>query len=131
MHSNLCVYIHDELEELDRKVKSGGKLTASELEYGDMLAHFKKSLLTNEAMEESGYSERGYSYNYPRYRYDGGMSYEHDGMSYARKRDSVGRYSRADEHEHMVMELREAMNMAKDSAMREEIKRLIDKAERM
>lgn len=124
MHKNLCNYIHEELEELDRKVKTSGKLSASELEYADMLAHLKKSLLTNDAMEEAGYSERGYSYNYPRYRYD-------DGMSYARKRDSMGRYSRADEHEHMVMELREAMNMTTDSAMREEIKRLIDKAERM
>lgn len=127
MHENLCDYIHDELDELDRKVKSGGKLSASDLEYADTLAHLKKSLLTNDAMS-GGYSERGYSYNYPRYYYDRDGR---DGMSYAPRRDAMGRYSRADEHEHMVMELREAMAAAKDPAVREDIKRLIDKAERM
>lgn len=85
-------------------------------------------------MEEDDYSGR---YD------DGGMSYERDGRggsynrgaSYARgrnaRRDSMGRYSRGSEHEHMVMELREAMGMASDPTVRDDIKRLIDKVERM
>lgn len=128
MHENLCHYIHDELDELDRRVKSGGKLSASDLEYADTLAHLKKSLLTVDAMG-GGYSERGYSYNLPRRYYDDRDG--HDGMSYAPRRDAMGRYSRADEHEHMVMELREAMAAAKDPAVREDIRRLIERAERM
>lgn len=129
MHENLCNFIYDELDELDRKVKSGGKLSASEIEYADTLAHLKKSLLTVDAMK-GGYSERGYSYNYPRYAYDHDR-YRDGDYSEARRRDARGRYSNADEHEHMVMELREAMAAAKDPAVREDIKRLIEKAERM
>ena len=85
--------------------------------------------------------EDDYSGNY--YGNDGGMSYERDGRdgsynrgaSYARgrnaRRDSMGRYSRGSEPEHMVMELREAMGMASDPTVRDDIKRLIDKVERM
>lgn len=94
MHDHLCDYIKSELDELDRKVKNGGKLTASELEYGDMLAHFWKSMLTACAMEESdGYSNR---YDGRMYR---GRSYGdgYGGMSNAGRRnvqrDSMGRYS--------------------------------------
>lgn len=129
MHENLCNFIYDELDELDRKVKNGGKLSNAELEYADTLAHLKKSLLTVDAMK-GGYSERGYSYNYPRYAYDRDRWHD-DGYSEARRRDARGRYSGADEHERMVMELREAMAAAKDPAVREDIKRLIEKVERM
>lgn len=130
MHENLCNFIHDELAELDRKVKTGGKLTASEVEYADMLAHLKKSLLTAEAMEEDddGYSERG------------GMSYARDGRggmmrgnSYARgrmnaRRDSRGRYSReggysyADDFHGM---LEEAMMAAPNEQAREKLRRMM------
>lgn len=96
MHENLCNFIHDELAELDRKVKTGGKLTAAEVEYADMLAHLKKSLLTAEAMEEDdGYSQRGgMSYRDGRGMRENSMR----GNSYAgrrnARRDSLGRYSR-------------------------------------
>lgn len=79
MHK-LCEYVDNELMELERKVGTGQKLNASEVQYGDLLAHFKKSLLTIEGME--GYS--GYD----------GYSREMRGNSYARRRDSMGRYSR-------------------------------------
>lgn len=105
----------DELDEIAEK----GELTAGTLETVDKLTHSIKSIDTIIAMRDAGYSER----SYPRYYYEG--------HSYARKRDARGRYSSADEHEHMVMELHEAMNMAKDPAMRDEIQRLIDKAERL
>lgn len=115
-------------EELD-KIADKGELSAGSLELVDKLTHSIKSIDTIMAMEERGYSERGYSYNYPRYYYD------HDrrdgGYSEARRRDARGWYSGADEHEHMLMELREAKAAAKDPAVREDIQRLIDKAERM
>lgn len=83
MHK-LIEYICDELEELERKADKGGKLTMSEIQYGDVLAHFKKNLLTGEAMMEG--EEEEYS--------------NASGNSYARgrgrnaRRDSMGRYSR-------------------------------------
>lgn len=83
MHK-LIEYICDELEELERKADKGGKLTMSEIQYGDVLAHFKKNLLTGDAMMEG--EEEEYS--------------NASGNSYARgrgrnaRRDSMGRYSR-------------------------------------
>lgn len=62
--------------------------------------------------------------------YEGGGSYE----SYARgrgrsaRRDSMGRYSRADD---MVMELRELMEDAPDERTRQEFERFIKKVEQM
>ena len=70
MHK-LLGYVCDELEELERKVDKSGKLSMSELQYVDLLAHTKKDLLTSKAMEESGYSREG---------------------GYSGKRDSMGRY---------------------------------------
>lgn len=100
MHK-LCEYLDDELKALERKAGKG-KLTNSELEYGDLLAHFKKSLLTNKAMEENGYSEEyrdGMSRNGRMSRRDG-MSYDDDMSMTGRtgnvRRDSMGRYSRDD-----------------------------------
>lgn len=124
MHK-LCEYIDDELMELERKVGKGQKLNASEVQYGDMLAHFKKSLLTSDAMESGG--------SYGRVSYGRGRSYD-DGMeSYARRRDSMGRYSsdgysRADE---MVSELHRLMESAPDDRTRQEFKRFISKIETM
>lgn len=77
-------FVCHELEELDEKAKAD-KVSMTDVQYADMLEHFKKSYLTNEAMEESGYSNRGYM------PYYGGMSYA--GRMNA-KRDSMGRYSR-------------------------------------
>lgn len=44
MHKLLDI-ICDELDDLERKA-SESKLTVQDIEYGDMLAHFKKNLLT-------------------------------------------------------------------------------------
>jgi len=82
MHK-LIEYVCDELEELERKADKGGKLTAAEIQYADMLAHLKKNILTADAMMES---EDEYS--------------NESDNSYARgrgrnaRRDSMGRYSR-------------------------------------
>lgn len=124
MLDNLCDYIHEQLDELDRKVKTGGKLSASDVEYGDMLAHFKKSLLTNEAMEESGYSERGYSMRGNGYSEDMRGSYA---RGRGRKRDSMGRYSRDgySRTDEFRMMLEDAMESAPNEQTREKIRRMM------
>ena len=105
----------DELDEVTAK----GKLTAGDLDTVDKLTHSIKSIDTILAMD-------GYSNDY---RYDGGMSY-------ARKRDSLGRYSRENRNgysrgysygkESMIQELRELMNDAETEKEREAIGRCID-----
>lgn len=129
MHK-LMEYVCDELDELERKVGKDGKLSATEVQYLDMLAHTKKNLLKAEEMSEGEYS--GYSR-------DGG--YSREGDSYARgrrnaRRDSMGRYSRsyndgysmADDD--MVAELRELMRNAPDERTRTEFQRFIQKLEK-
>lgn len=83
MHKLLDI-ICDELDELERKA-SESKLTVQDIEYGDMLAHFKKNLLTADAMMDA----EDYSYN----SYDDGMSMAR-GRGRNARRDSMGRYSR-------------------------------------
>lgn len=122
MHK-LIDYICDELDELERKADKG-KLSMAEIQYGDTLAHMKKNLMKAEEMSgEAGYSGRMRSYGRP---YD-------EGRSYARKRDSMGRYSRgysmaADE---MVSELRDLMKDAPDDRTRMEFQRFIERIEAM
>lgn len=130
---NLCEYIDEELMELDKKAKSG-KLSAGDIEMGDKLAHFKKSLLTNEAME-SGYSNvRGYS-NRRGYSRDtmtrdySGEDYSRDDYSGARRRrDSMGRYSR--EGDDVVHSMRELMNRANDPKAKDAIRQAVSDIER-
>ena len=91
----LVEYLCDELDELEEKIDRQGKLSVSETQYGDLLAHFKKNLVkSEEAMgEDDEYSMGGSSYE------RGGNNY-YDGSSYARgrgrnaRRDRMGRYSR-------------------------------------
>lgn len=123
MHK-LIDYVCQELEELEQKASKNGKLSMTELQQADTLAHLKKNLLKAEEM--SGYSNRdGYSreYNYSMnrdyVRPDG--SYSKD---YSMKRDSMGRYSRSDDIRH---ELHELMDKAGDERTRSEIKRLMDR----
>ena len=114
-------FVCHELEELDEKAKAD-KVSMTDVQYADMLEHYKKSYLTNEAMEESGYSNRGYM------PYYGGMSYA--GRMNA-KRDSMGRYSRnrgysyAEDIEATKDEMRElAQKMPEDH--RRKIERALD-----
>lgn len=136
MHA-LMQYICDELEELERKVDKGAKLSMAEIEYMDTLAHTKKNLLKAEEMSDNGYSER----MYPRYddgHYYRGGSYN-DGRSYARgrgrnaRRDSMGRYSSgysmADDE--MMSELHELMEKAPDEQTKKEFRKFIEKIEMM
>lgn len=80
MHKLIDI-ICDELDDLERKA-SESKLTMQDIEYGDMLAHFKKNLLTADAMMDAD-----------EYSYDDGMSMSR-GRGRNARRDSMGRYSR-------------------------------------
>lgn len=133
MH-RLCEYIDSELMEMERGVADGKRLSASELEYADKLAHLKKSILTNEAMEEA--YDDGYSRHY-----DDGRRMRDDGYSYAgrgrtARRDSMGRYSRGgysydDAKDDMMKELREIKSKAPDDRTRQKIEHFISEMESM
>lgn len=117
MHS-ICRYIDDELMDMEHRIQQGGKLSMSELEYADKLAHLKKSILTNKAMEESGYSG---TYRRPHEYYDR----VDDRYSYGQKRDSMGRYSR-DGFMDKLMDLKAA---APDDKHREAVDRMMAELE--
>lgn len=116
MHRDLCDYIDRELKDIDRKA-ANGKLTMQEIEYADKLAHIKKSLLTNEAMEGAGYS-RAYPERY----------YPDD---YERGRRSDGRYSRAYHDGDMMDELRKMMDNAPSDQMRRKIRDFMNEVKTM
>lgn len=128
----LCKFIDRELEDLESKAASTGKLSSAEVNYGKDLAKFKMALLTNDRMEQDGeYSEYdGMTYEGASYR--GGRG----GMSGARgrmnaRRDSRGRYSsedgysRADAREDFRMELEELMEKAPDEHTRRKVEKFL------
>ena len=71
------------LEKELEKIAAKGSINETDLAHVDKLTHSIKSIDTIVAMQEAGYSEDAYPYMY-------------DGNSYARRRDSMGRYSRDD-----------------------------------
>lgn len=146
MHK-LIEYICKELDELERKADKEGKLSMAETEYGDVLAHFKKNLLSSEKMmdDEGEYSMEGGSYmggnSYARggrsmrggsYRYPSEGSYAR-GRGRNARRDSMGRYASEGSYDSgdMIEELRELMEDADNEQMRSEFQRFIKKIESM
>ena len=132
MHK-LMEYVCNELDELERKAQNG-KLSMAEMQYLDTLAHTKKNLLKADEMMDEDYSmddgyNRSYGGDYRSYDYRRSNT---DNRSYrGRKRDSMGRYSRGDESEMMVEQLREIMKDAPDDRTRQEFKKFIQKIEQM
>lgn len=126
MHK-LYEYICDELKDLERKAETGQKLSMAEVEYMDKLIHTKKNLLKIEEMEdESEYSNAMNSY------YERGSN--RNNRSYARRRDSRGRYSRDGMYSmagDMAEELRDLMKSAPDSQTRQEIQHIVSRLEQM
>lgn len=96
----------DELKDYGDKEMSAGNLQVV-----DTLTHSIKNLCKIIESEDGDYSGR-----YP-------YSYEGNRGSYARRRDSMGRYSRSD----LTDRLRDLMSDAPDEHTRMEIKRLIEK----
>ena len=120
----------DELKVYGKK----GDLTAGSLDVIDKLSHALKSVETIIAMEEADgeYSSRYYYDSRP-------MDGTRDGRgdSYARgrrgnvRRDSMGRYSRDDEMDSLVENLRELMDDAPNDHVRSEIHKVVKKIEAM
>ncbi len=101
--------------ELDA-IAEKGDLTAGALDTVDKLTHTLKNL-DKVMMGEAGYSNAGDWYAMGNYGERAGYR---DGVSYrGRKRDSMGRYSRADAKEDIADKLRRMMDDAPDSRTRE------------
>lgn len=127
MH-NLISYICDELEEYERKAEDG-RLSTSDIEIIDKLAHIKKSLLASEEMDNRSY-ESG------RRSYDGGMRRNSNARGrYYAKRDSMGRYTRDGGYSYAddetIQELKEIMQGTDNQQMKQEIQKTIQKIEGM
>lgn len=117
----------DELKEYNKKSMSG-----SNIDVVDKLSHTIKNL--DKIIET--YEEEGYSGSYPNRmpNYDYAMA--SDGRSYARRRDSMGRYSRNysrdgySYHDGTVEELKDIMKDAPEE-VKSDIQRVIRKMESM
>lgn len=144
MHK-LIEYICDELEKVEQQAETG-KLSMSDLEYADKLAHLKKNLLRADELMDKGYSGdvRRYPFSYRggyddgSRPYDGGRSYDNRGRGSQANRDSRGRYSSRyirDDYsmntDEIVHDLRSLINMAPDERMRQELQRITTKVEQM
>ena len=119
-----------ELKEYGKK----GELTAGSLDVVDKLSHSIKNL--DKVIE--AYEGGEYSNGYPVNGIRGGRSYADGGYndgygSYARRRDSMGRYSREgySRHGDMIADLRDLMQDAPDDRTRQEFQRFISKMESM
>ena len=121
-----CEVLHDQLNDLVRKIKNSG-MTSGDLDNMEKLTHSLASVKKTMKMED----EEGYSGHYP---YMGGFGYEGrdgHGGSYARKRDSMGRYSRERGYSRndLADKMRELMEDAPDDRTRQEIHRMVEKLE--
>lgn len=120
----------DELKEYGKK-----ELTSGSLDAIDKLSRVVKNL--GKIIDKYEESEYSYENGMP---YTDGMSYARNGRrsgrySSARRRDSMGRYSRRGgysmDNKEMIEELRDLMNDAPDDRTRQEFQSFIDKMERM
>jgi len=116
----------EELEDLVKK----GELSAGDLDVVDKLTHSIKSLVTIMAMEDSGYSNDGYS---GARRRDSMGRYTSDGRSYSRYYDGYSgrRYSRDDSKASMIRELETLMNEASSQDVRDVMSQALSKLKSM
>lgn len=122
-----------------------GEMTAGSLDVVDKLAHAIKNICRIiESSEQEGYSEDGNGGGNAGRRgsYDGGNANRrgmYDGgnssAGYARRRNSMGRYSREGSYygadEEFTGKLQELMDQAPDEKTRSEIQKLMSKMESM
>ena len=113
----LINYICDELDDLARKAEKNGKLSQTEIQYGDMLAHFKKNLLTADAMENAEYDGESHARGRGTYarrdamgRYSSRGSYDDMGRSYDDRMTRYDGHSRGNDH--LMAQLRDMANSA-------------------
>jgi len=119
----LCDILSDQLKDVTRKAKNG--ISSGDLENIDKLTHSIASIKKIMAfMEDDGYS--GY---WPEGSYRDSYRGSYRGGSYARKRDSMGRYSgeRGYSRNDLADKMRELMHDAPDDRTRQEMQRMIEK----
>lgn len=121
-YSKLCMLVD---AEIDKEVAKGS-LTPETIRTIGYAIDVIKDIKTIEAMEsEYGYSghypERGWNVR-PYYSYEDAPDY-----SYARRRDSMGRYSREDGYSRKMDDLERMMNEARSEDERELYRKLIEK----
>jgi len=126
---NLCDILSEQISDVTRKARNG--ISSGDLENIDKLTHSLASVKKIMAFMEddgeySGYYPMGSSY---RESYRG--SYARNGGSYARKRDSMGRYSgeRGYSRNALADKMRDLMMDAPDDRTRQEIQRMVEKLE--
>ena len=118
MYNNVYEFVCDELKDLDDKARKG-ELSMQDIQYADLLEHYKKSKLTSDAMEDSGYSSASYN----------------DGYSGARgrpnaPRDNMGRYSGTSYADrNLADELRRRASMERDDRTRRDMHSMADRIE--
>lgn len=137
---DLCETVAKEIGAANKKIEAaGGKLSGADVDYIDKLTHTMKSIKTTIAMAEAEErdGESGYYPYMGGYRsYGDGNSMRRGVRSNARRRDSMGRYSRenrsysrADAKADMVDDLRELMEDAPDERTRMRFKEFIREIE--
>ena len=118
MHNNVFEFVCDELKELDDKARKG-ELSMQDIQYADLLEHYRKSKLTSDAMEDSGYSGNSYADDYSGAR----------GRARA-PRDNMGRYSGASYADrNLADELRRRASMERDDRARRDMHSMADRIE--
>lgn len=123
MHNNLYEFVCDELKELDDKARKGD-VSMQDVQYADMLEHYKKSKLTSDAMEGSGYSGNSYGASYDDYSGARGRMNA--------TRDNLGRFSGASYADrNLADELRRRASMERDDRARREMHSMADRIEGM
>lgn len=115
MH-DLINFACEELEELERKAKDK-KMSMSDVQYADMLAHMKKNLLAAEGM--MGSSRRSYDNSYNSYARmgrdgDGDGRYSEDNFRYSTNRGGSYNYSGMNSRHSMVDTLEQMAQAAVD-----------------
>lgn len=121
----LCETISKEIGDANEKIRSAGKLSAGDVDYIDKLTHTLKSVKSVIAMMDSEYSNSMGNGMDGSYRYSGRGSY-------ARNRDSMGRYSNRgySRNADLVDQLHAMMQDAPESVKRD-IQRLAEKIDQM
>lgn len=128
----ICETLNRELEDANEKIrKAGGKMSAGDLEVVDKLTHAIKSVKTTIAMIEN---EGDYSNEYGNSMNRRSMdSRTMRGRSNARgrtgnvRRDSMGRYSRAEAEDAMMDALEDYMETVNDPNKKREVERFMEK----
>ena len=114
MHK-LLDYVCDEMDDLEKKAEKG-KLSMSEIEYADKLAHLKKNILRSDELMDEGYSGDYMPYSRSRRR---------DSMG--RYASDVGRYPMYARDDGFMSELHELRKNAPNEQVRREVEQMIER----